>query len=87
MADSNDEQTLQAKAWSTMRILENQGYQLEGLSSIVAEISSDRAAELLDVLQCLAEDKQECSVTITRNSGLLCKVTTELEMQRKQNAS
>lgn len=72
-------------AWTTRRILDNQGYQFDELSDIVLEISPEKASQLMDILQNLAEDKQESSVMITKNGDLLAKVTAELEMLRKQN--
>lgn len=76
---------LQAKAWTARRMLENQGYQFDVLSNVVLDIAPDQASQLLEILQNLAEDKQESSVIITKNSDLLSKVTSELEMLRKQN--
>lgn len=69
---------------TTITMLENQGYSFNNLSTIVNQIDSSLGEELLNILQNLAQDKQEASVIINRNSTIVSKLNSELDLQRKQ---
>ena len=70
-------------AFRTQRVLEEQGYRLD-LETLLGPLSEEQREPLLEALEGLARDKQDGAALLQKNRDLLTKLTSELDMQRKQ---